>query len=63
MMWLLHWILYLLFLGIGFKMGRLYQDFRDLMLARRVSQLSKQAEKLEQMRRNWEHTAVTSHDD
>lgn len=36
----------LVMLVMGFKLGRKYQDFQDLMLARRVSKLVGQREQL-----------------
>lgn len=49
------WILVVgLCLWLGFQGGRRYSDFHDLMLARRVSQLVQQADKLESWRAEWE---------
>lgn len=53
-MWLFNLVMYFVVFFLGFKVGCRYSDFRDLMLARRVSALSKQAEKLSDYERDWD---------
>lgn len=47
-------IIALVALFLGFKLGRKYQDFQDLMLARRVSKLVIQREQLAKEQEDYE---------
>lgn len=44
---MLYIVIALLMFFLGWKLGRRYQDFQDLMLARRVAKLVAQREQLE----------------
>lgn len=49
-MWLFSLLIVMI---ISFKLGRKYQDFADLMLARRVSKLISQREQIRKEQEEW----------
>lgn len=44
----------ILFSWVSFKLGRKYQDFQDLMFARRIARLLKQREQVQTESKAWE---------
>ncbi|SHJ84179.1 hypothetical protein [Alicyclobacillus tolerans] len=48
------WFGWLLFAVLGFWLGQRYSDFRELMMARRVSRLIEQRRNLNAEREQWE---------